>query len=149
MASVCSLVLPFDLNALELLGNFSVRLGGVKGRLAESMSVARWIGSIPPKRREMLNSERLPQTRHWSCGLSLTTSHSAHNTAFCKEIEFSGRSSSARILIPELFILTPQPKIDCTESGIPHKEKQGMCLNSVLPMISTDNEKGSRVKAWA
>ena len=59
----CSLVLPLELNPLGLLGNFSIRLGGVNGRLAESMSVARWLGSIPPNRREMLNSERLPQTR--------------------------------------------------------------------------------------
>jgi hypothetical protein len=62
-ASVCSLVLPLEMNALGLLGNLSMRLGGVNGRLVGSMSVARWLGSIPPNRREMLNSERLPQTR--------------------------------------------------------------------------------------
>ena len=62
VASLCSF-LPLELNILELLGNFSIRLGGVNGRLAESMSVARWLGSIPPNRREMLNRERLPQTR--------------------------------------------------------------------------------------
>jgi len=50
-------------NALGLLGNFSIRLGGVNGRLTESMSVDRWRGSIPPNRREMLKRERLPQTR--------------------------------------------------------------------------------------
>jgi hypothetical protein len=50
------------LNALALLGNFSIRLGGVDGRLAESMSVGLWLGSIPPNKREMLKKERLPQT---------------------------------------------------------------------------------------
>ena len=57
------LFLTLELNVLEFLGNFNVCLGRVKGRLAGSMSVARWLGSIPPKRREMLNRERLPQTR--------------------------------------------------------------------------------------
>jgi len=63
VASVCSLVLTLELNALGLFGNFSIRLGEVDGRLAESMSVARWLGSISPNRREMLNRERIPQTR--------------------------------------------------------------------------------------
>jgi hypothetical protein len=63
VASVCSLVLTLKLNALGLFGNFSIRLGEVDGRLAESMSVARWLGSISPNRREMLNRERIPQTR--------------------------------------------------------------------------------------
>ena len=63
VASVCFLLLPLDLNARGLLGNLSVRFRGVNGRLAESMSVARWLGSVPPNRREMLNRERLPQTR--------------------------------------------------------------------------------------
>ena len=49
-APVCSLVLPLELNALGFLGNFSMRF-------------ARWLGNIPPNRREMLNRERLPQTR--------------------------------------------------------------------------------------
>ena len=115
VASGRSLVLPLELNALAL-GNFSIRLGGVNGRrLSESMSLALWLGNIPPNRREMLKSERLPQTRQLSCGQSLTTSHSAQSTAFCKEIEFNGRSSSARILTTELFILTSEPDINCTE----------------------------------
>ena len=63
VASFCALVLLLELHALGLRGNFSMRLDGVNGRLAESMSVARWLGSIPPNRREMLNRERLPQTR--------------------------------------------------------------------------------------
>jgi hypothetical protein len=63
VASGRSLVLPLELNALAL-GNFSIRLGGVNGRrLSESMSLALWLGNIPPNRREMLKSERLPQTR--------------------------------------------------------------------------------------
>ena len=62
-APVCSLVLPLEFNALGLLGNFSIRLDGVNGRLVGSMSVARWLGNIPPNSREMLNRERLPQTR--------------------------------------------------------------------------------------
>lgn len=62
-ALVCSLVLLLELNALGLRGNFSIRLDGVNGRLVGSMSVARSLGNIPPNRREMLNSERLPQTR--------------------------------------------------------------------------------------
>jgi hypothetical protein len=45
--------------------------------------VARLLGSSPPKIRAMPNSEWLPQTMPTSCGLSLMTSHSAHNTAFC------------------------------------------------------------------
>jgi hypothetical protein len=61
-APVCSLVLPLELNALGLLGNFSTG-GEVDGPLAFSMSIARLLGNIPPNRREMLNSERLPQTR--------------------------------------------------------------------------------------
>jgi hypothetical protein len=63
VASGRCLVLPVELNAQGPLGNFSIRLDRVTGRLAESMSVARWLGSIPPTRREMLIRERLPQTR--------------------------------------------------------------------------------------
>jgi hypothetical protein len=44
----------------------------------------RCLGSFPPSTRAMLNRDWLPQTKHLSCGLSLITSHSAHNTAFCK-----------------------------------------------------------------
>ena len=47
VASVCSLVLPLELNALGLLGNFSIRLGGVNCRVAGLMSVARWLGQHP------------------------------------------------------------------------------------------------------
>ena len=36
-----------------------------------------------------VNQERLPQTIHRSCGLSLTTSHSAHKTAFCRATAFN------------------------------------------------------------
>jgi hypothetical protein len=63
VASGCSLVLILELNGLEVLGNFNIRLGGVNARPGISMSLARWCGSIPPNRREILNRERLPQTR--------------------------------------------------------------------------------------
>jgi hypothetical protein len=90
------------------------------------MSVARSLGSIPPSRREMLNSERLPQTRQWSCGLSLTTSQSAHSTAFFREIAFKGRPLSARISTTEPFIDHPhRPRINSTECTKPRKEKKG------------------------
>jgi hypothetical protein len=39
----------------------------------------------------MLISERLPQTKQTSCRLSLTTSHSAHKTAFSSATAFNGR----------------------------------------------------------
>jgi hypothetical protein len=60
------------------------------GPLPVWINVARLLGITPPNSREMFMSERLPQTRQWSWGLSLTTSQSAHNTAFCKQIEFKG-----------------------------------------------------------
>jgi hypothetical protein len=71
------------------------------------MRVARLLGSIPPSAREILNSERLPQTRHSSCGLSLTVSQSAHNTAFPREMAFNGRIFSTPISTTEPFIAHP------------------------------------------
>src|ERR1700678_1079005 len=56
----------------------------------------------------MLNSERLPQTRHVSCGLSLTTSHSAHNTAFCKATAFNHRLLSGASSKYGPFITEPR-----------------------------------------
>src|ERR1700722_10491067 len=56
----------------------------------------------------MLNSERLPQTRHVSSGLSLTTSHSAHNTAFCKATALRHRPFSAPSSTCEPFITEPR-----------------------------------------
>src|SRR5258708_1562389 len=55
----------------------------------------------------MLNTERLPQTRHVSCGLSLTTSHSAHNTAFCRAIALRRRLLSGASAC-EPFITEPR-----------------------------------------
>ena len=63
-----------------------------------------------------VNQERLPQTIHRSCGLSLTTSHSAHKTAFCRATAFNtlprGVSSSRKASIrtsqePDLPIYRP------------------------------------------
>src|ERR1700733_4082531 len=56
----------------------------------------------------MLNSERLPQTRHVSCGLSLTTSHSAHNPAYCKATALRHRPFSAPSSTCEPFITEPR-----------------------------------------
>src|SRR5580692_1485147 len=56
----------------------------------------------------MLNSERLPQTRHVSCGLSLTTSHSAHNTAFCKATALRHRLLSGPSSACEPFMTEPR-----------------------------------------
>jgi hypothetical protein len=71
------------------------------------MRVARLTGSIPPSAREILNSERLPQTRHSSCGLSLTLSQSAHNTALLREMAFNWRTLSAPMSTTNLSLLTP------------------------------------------
>ena len=45
-------------------------------------NLARFFGRLLPNIRDMLMSERLPQIMQMSCGLSLTTSHSTHKTAF-------------------------------------------------------------------
>jgi hypothetical protein len=60
----------------------------------------------------MLNSERLPQTRQKSCGLSLTTSHSAHKTAFCSGTAFRTGAWSREPSIPETFITEPRQTLD-------------------------------------
>src|SRR5580658_1342178 len=91
---------------LARLGNLSTGRE-VTGRLAVSMRVARLPGSIPPSAREMLNSERLPQTRHSSCGLSLTVSQSAHNTALLREMAFNWRTLAAPMSTTEPFIAHP------------------------------------------
>jgi hypothetical protein len=61
--------------------------------------------------RDILNKERLPQIRHWSCGLSLTTSHSAHNTAFCRATAFSHLKPPGTPTAYELFITEPPGKL--------------------------------------
>jgi len=55
----------------------------------------------------MLNSERLPQTKQVSWGLSLTTSHSAHRTAFCSTTALRNRPRSGARSISEPFITEP------------------------------------------
>lgn len=62
--------------------------------LTGSIKVARCTGRVPPSIRDMLTRERLPQTIHRSCGLSLTTSHSAHKTAFCRATALRHRLTS-------------------------------------------------------
>jgi hypothetical protein len=57
-----------------------------------STKVARLLGSLPPKIRAMLNSEWLPHTMQTSSGLSLMTSNSAHNTAFCSAVRSCGNN---------------------------------------------------------
>ena len=54
----------------------------------------------------------------------------AQHSILRKEIEFSGRSSSARILTTEPFKLTSQPDINCAESTIRHKEIGGFGSSS-------------------
>jgi len=56
----------------------------------------------------MLNSDGLPQTRQLSCGLSLTTSHSAHRTAFCRATAFRGRRTTGRSFAYCSFITEPR-----------------------------------------
>ena len=57
-------------------------------------SSARFFGILPPRIRQILTSERLPRTMQMSCGLSLTTSHSAHNTAYCSDTAFRRRPAA-------------------------------------------------------
>src|SRR5215471_18625552 len=59
----------------------------------------------------MLNRERLPHTRQASCGLSLTTSHSAHKTAFCSGTAFRTRARPRESTTPETFITEPRPTL--------------------------------------
>jgi hypothetical protein len=72
------------------------------------MRTARCLGRFPPNTRAMLTSERLPQTRQVSWGLSLTTSHSAHKTAFCSATGLRHGAPS----IYELFITAPHSKFN-------------------------------------
>jgi hypothetical protein len=65
-------------------------------------------GSIPPRAREILNSERLPHTKHSSCGLSLTASQSARSTALLREMAFNWRIFSAPISTTEPFMVENQ-----------------------------------------
>ena len=55
----------------------------------------------------MLNREWLPQTRQVSFGLSLTTSHSAHKTAFRSATALTMRACDAELSASEPFITEP------------------------------------------
>src|SRR5258708_5412896 len=61
--------------------------------------------------RAMLNSERLPHTRHRSFGLSLTTSHSAHKTALCSATALRTRPLSGTLPTVKSFITEPHPTL--------------------------------------
>jgi len=78
-----------------------------------SIRVARFLERFPPNTRAMLKSERLPQTRHISWGLSLTTSHSAHNTAFCSATALRTRPRSGAPSTSEPFITASKNYLDC------------------------------------
>jgi hypothetical protein len=83
----------------------------------------------------MLTSDRLPQTIHRSCGLSLTTSHSAHKTAFCRATALRHRHTSETPFTHQSFITEPR-KTACIvfnsnrvelfrpRSGHPHRPRQ-------------------------
>src|SRR5215469_552953 len=73
-------------------------------------SSARFLGTLPPKIRQILTSDRLPQTMQTSCGLSLTTSHSAHSTAYCSATAFRGRSAG-RLRDFDCFITGPWEEV--------------------------------------
>ncbi len=92
------------------LGNVSTGCRKVAGGVAVVTSIARSRGSVPPNVRAMLNRERLPQTQQRSCGLSLTTSQSAHSTALLREIAFSGGSFTP-ISTTASFICSPPPNL--------------------------------------
>jgi hypothetical protein len=63
----------------------------------------------------MLTSERLPQTKQMSCGLSLTTSHSAHNTACCSATAFRGWPAASKLPAFDWFITGPWEEVLHTE----------------------------------
>lgn len=99
------------------------------------VKVARSTGRVPPSIRAMLTSDRLPQTIHRSCGLSLTTSHSAHKTAFCKATALRHRLTSETPSTYESFITEPRNtacivfnsnrvELFRPRSGHPHRPRQ-------------------------
>jgi hypothetical protein len=80
---------------------------------------------LPPSTRDILKSEWLPQTRHLSCGLSLTQSQSAHKTAFCKATALKGRIPSTVPALSESRIAQP-PTEPCSIVSSSDQEKQGI-----------------------
>ena len=90
------------------LGNVNTISALSTSGLTGSIKVARSTGRVPPSIRDMLTSDRLPQTIHRSCGLSLTTSHSAHNTAFCRATALRHRLTSETPSAHESFITEPR-----------------------------------------
>ena len=55
--------------------------------------------------------EWLAHTRHVSCGLSLTTSHSAHSTAFCNATALRTRPRSAALSTTRALITEPHQEL--------------------------------------
>ena len=78
-------------------------------------SSARFFGILPPRIRQILTNERLPQTMQTSCGLSLTTSHSAHNTACCSATAFRGWLAASKLSAFDWFITGPWEEVLHTE----------------------------------
>jgi len=92
------------------LGNLSTLSRGFISRDSRTTKVARSLGRFPPNIRAMLNRERLPQTRHVSWGRSLTTSHSAHRTAFCSATALRRRPAGELPSTWEPFTTEPHPR---------------------------------------
>src|SRR5207249_8758426 len=76
-----------------------------------AIKLARSLGSLPPNIRAILNSDGLPQARQVACGLSLTTSHSAHKTAFCSGTALRTRERWPEPPVPERFITEPHQNL--------------------------------------
>jgi hypothetical protein len=93
------------------LGKVNTTDGGVISDASSAIKLARSFGRFPPNMRAMLKSDRLPQTRHVSFGLSLTTSHSAHSTAFCNATALRTRPRSGALSTTEPFITEPPQEL--------------------------------------
>ena len=72
---------------------------------------ARFFGILPPRNWQIFTSERLPHTMQTSCGLSLTTSQSAHSTAHCSATAFKGRRDASRLPPFGWFITGPWEEV--------------------------------------
>jgi len=101
------------------VGKFNTSLATSVGdsEVWRSLAAARFRARLPPSTREMLNRDRLPQTRHLSCGLSVTQSHSAHKTAFCRQTALKDRSCPPLSLsVDESFITEPPRAVTTVHS---------------------------------
>jgi hypothetical protein len=67
----------------------------VSSATAGVIKLTRFLGRFPPKIGATLNKEWLPHTMHTSWGRSLTTSHSAHKTAFSRGKAFRTDSTQS------------------------------------------------------